>query len=42
VIHESVVQRMAEIREYRPVNFPLKFETLPMPTAPVREGGETA
>jgi uncharacterized protein (DUF2235 family) len=39
VIHESVVQRMAEIPEYKPVNFPLKFETFPMPTRPVREGG---
>jgi hypothetical protein len=41
VIHESVVQRMEKIPEYRPVNFPLKFETFPMPTGPVRESGET-
>jgi uncharacterized protein (DUF2235 family) len=43
VIHESVVQRMEEIPEYRPVNFPLKFETFPMPTGPAHaSSGETA
>jgi uncharacterized protein (DUF2235 family) len=41
VIHESVVLRMAEIPDYRPVNFPLKFETFPMPTGPVHAGSET-
>jgi hypothetical protein len=33
---------MAEIPDYKPVNFPLKFETFPMPTPPVREGGGEA
>jgi uncharacterized protein (DUF2235 family) len=31
VLHESVVQRMADIGDYRPVNLPLKYETWPMP-----------
>jgi uncharacterized protein (DUF2235 family) len=33
-IHESVVKRMKAMREYRPVNLPLKFETVPMPEPP--------
>jgi uncharacterized protein (DUF2235 family) len=41
MIHESVVLRMAEIPDYRPVNFPLKFETFPMPTGPTHASSET-
>ncbi|MBR1155070.1 DUF2235 domain-containing protein [Bradyrhizobium sp. JYMT SZCCT0428] len=31
VVHESVVKRMAEVKDYRPVNLPEKYETWPMP-----------
>jgi uncharacterized protein (DUF2235 family) len=30
-IHESVLKRMDAMPDYRPVNLPLKFETVPMP-----------
>jgi uncharacterized protein (DUF2235 family) len=33
-IHESVLKRMDALAEYRPVNLPLKFETVPMPEEP--------
>jgi hypothetical protein len=34
-IHESVTKRMDAIRDYRPVNLPKRFETVPMPVKPV-------
>jgi len=34
IIHESVVKRMNALPSYRPVNFPAKFETFPMPVPP--------
>jgi uncharacterized protein (DUF2235 family) len=33
-IHASVLARMDALSDYRPVNLPLKFETVPMPDAP--------
>jgi uncharacterized protein (DUF2235 family) len=33
-IHESVVRRMDALADYRPVNLPSKFETVPMPVKP--------
>jgi uncharacterized protein (DUF2235 family) len=34
LIHESVVQRMEAINDYRPVNLPPNFATVPMPVPP--------
>jgi uncharacterized protein (DUF2235 family) len=34
VIHESVVKRIAEVRDYKPVNMPRSYTTLPMPAPP--------
>ena len=34
VVHESVVKRMAAVRDYRPVNLPARYETWPMPVMP--------
>lgn len=34
LVHESVVKRMAEVAEYKPVNMPARFETVPMPVGP--------
>ncbi|MBR1296584.1 DUF2235 domain-containing protein [Bradyrhizobium sp. AUGA SZCCT0042] len=31
VVHESVVKRMADVKDYRPVNLPERYETWPMP-----------
>ena len=33
-VHESVLKRMDALADYRPVNLPLKFETVPMPHPP--------
>jgi hypothetical protein len=33
-IHESVVKRMQAVPDYKPVNLPLKFATVPMPVEP--------
>jgi uncharacterized protein (DUF2235 family) len=33
-IHESVLLRMQDVAGYKPVNFPLRFNTVPMPTGP--------
>ena len=33
IIHESVVQRMEALKDYRPVNLPARYETFPMPQA---------
>jgi uncharacterized protein (DUF2235 family) len=33
-IHESVVKRMDALADYRPVNLPTRFQTVPMPTEP--------
>ena len=33
-VHESVVKRMDALANYRPVNLPARFETVPMPTPP--------
>jgi hypothetical protein len=33
-IHESVVQRMEAVTDYRPVNLPGQYQTFPMPPAP--------
>jgi uncharacterized protein (DUF2235 family) len=34
LIHESVVKRMDAMKDYRPVNLPASFHTVPMPQAP--------
>ena len=34
VVHESVVKRMAAVRDYRPVNLPATYEAWPMPVMP--------
>ena len=34
IVHESVVKRMAAVRDYRPVNLPARYETWPMPVMP--------
>jgi len=39
-IHESVTRRMDAIRDYRPVNLPTRFETVPMPAPPVHASAE--
>jgi uncharacterized protein (DUF2235 family) len=41
-IHESVTRRMDAIRDYRPVNLPTRFETVPMPVPPVHASAEEA
>ena len=41
-IHESVVKRMEALGDYRPVNLPARFETVPMPVPPVHAGVEEA
>jgi uncharacterized protein (DUF2235 family) len=33
-IHESVVKRIADVGDYRPVNLPSRYQTFPMPQAP--------
>jgi len=33
-VHESVVKRMEAVRDYRPVNLPSRYETVPMPVPP--------
>ncbi|MBV9530720.1 MAG: DUF2235 domain-containing protein, partial [Bradyrhizobium sp.] len=33
-IHESVFKRMDALSDYRPINLPLKFKTVPMPIGP--------
>lgn len=37
-IHESVLKRMEALPDYKPVNLPLKFETVPMPLPPEPSG----
>jgi len=39
-VHESVVKRMAVEPDYRPVNLPSAYVTVPMPVAPGVEVGE--
>jgi hypothetical protein len=39
IIHQSVVDRMAEVPSYRPINIPFSYTTEPGPTPPV-EGSE--
>lgn len=39
-IHESVTKRMDAIRDYRPVNLPTKFETVPMPVPPAHASAD--
>jgi uncharacterized protein (DUF2235 family) len=34
LIHESVVKRMEAVPSYRPVNFPLRYQTVAMPAGP--------
>jgi hypothetical protein len=34
LIHESVVQRMQAMTDYRPVNLPARYQTFPMPQPP--------
>jgi uncharacterized protein (DUF2235 family) len=36
-VHESVVKRMEALADYRPVNLPSRFRTVPMPAAPVAQ-----
>ncbi len=33
-IHDSVLKRMAAVEEYRPINLPSRYETVPMPDPP--------
>jgi hypothetical protein len=41
IIHESVVLRMAEVApKYQPVNFPLKYDTFPMPSGLASVGSD--
>jgi uncharacterized protein (DUF2235 family) len=40
LIHESVVKRMEAIPSYRPVNFPLRYQTVAMPVGPDEQGTE--
>jgi uncharacterized protein (DUF2235 family) len=37
-IHASVFECMKVVEEYRPVNLPARYETVPMPVGPSREG----
>jgi len=37
-VHESVVKRMDAIKDYRPVNLPALYRTVPMPAAPAVAG----
>jgi hypothetical protein len=37
-VHESVVKRMAEMADYRPVNLPARYEIVPMPVGPAHAG----
>ena len=37
-IHESVVQRMNAVSKYRPVNFPSRYQTIPMVPGPSEHG----
>jgi len=39
-IHESVVKRMDALADYRPVNLPAQFQTVPMPVPPEHGGHE--
>ena len=39
-IHESVVKRMDALADYRPVNLPARFQTVPMPVPPEHGGHE--
>jgi hypothetical protein len=41
-VHESVVQRMAAIPDYKPVNLPKEFVTVPMPVGPETVAGVEA
>jgi hypothetical protein len=40
VIHESVLKRMDAMPSYRPVNFPNKYETFPMPVPPAHASAD--
>ncbi|MBX9651821.1 MAG: DUF2235 domain-containing protein [Xanthobacteraceae bacterium] len=42
LIHESVTKRMDAIKDYRPVNLPTRFETVPMPVPPDHAGADDA
>jgi uncharacterized protein (DUF2235 family) len=37
LIHESVVKRMEAVPSYRPVNFPLRYQTVAMPSGPAEQ-----
>ncbi|MFL6817506.1 MAG: DUF2235 domain-containing protein [Bradyrhizobium sp.] len=37
-IHQSVFERIKAVPEYRPVNLPVRHETIPLPVGPLREG----
>jgi len=39
-VHESVTRRMDAVRDYRPVNLPARFETVPMPVPPLHASAE--
>jgi hypothetical protein len=36
-IHESVVKRMEEVEDYRPVNLPAQYQVVEMPAGPTGE-----
>jgi uncharacterized protein (DUF2235 family) len=36
-VHESVLLRMQDMADYKPVNFPLRYQTVAMPTPPSEE-----
>ena len=33
-IHESALKRMNAVADYRPINLPARYETVPMPVEP--------
>ena len=39
IVHRSVVERMAKIAAYRPINMPTAYAIEEMPPAPVAAGG---
>jgi hypothetical protein len=38
LIHDSVLKRMAAVPEYKPVNLPSRYDTVPMPVGPQAVG----
>ena len=38
LIHDSALKRMAAVEEYKPVNLPAHYDTVPMPVGPLSAG----